>query len=99
MRWIESEYLIPLNEWSGESNAFHATNLFASELEEMYKLSTRAEAAIDDVVTNMFLEDAMSDKVSNAEQNLLITHACQPNTSEASSDSADLTKGTSKNQP
>ena len=59
MSLSECECLIPLNEGSRDSNTFHDTNPFASEVEDLYRLKTRAEMPIDDVVTNMFLDDAM----------------------------------------
>ena len=94
----EYEYLISLNETYRDSNSFHATNPFASEVEEWYRLSTRAETAMNDMVTSMFLDVAMSDNVSNAEQNSRIRHASQSNSSKASSDSADFTNRTPTNR-
>ena len=92
------EYLIPVNETYRESHSFHANNPFASEVEEWYRLSTRAETAMDDMVTSMFLDHAMWDNVSNAEQNSRITHATQPNSPKASTDSADHANGTPRNR-
>ena len=90
----ELEYLIPLNELSWEYNAFHSTNPFASDVEELHRLCVHVERVTDDL--NASILD-MSDNVSNVEQNLHIAQASQPNSSRASLDSANPEEGTAVN--
>ena len=68
----EWEYLIPLNEVPCEPNGFHANNPFASDIEDWHRLGTQVEVAPPVTIAYMFLDDDMSDNVSNAEQNLRI---------------------------
>ena len=93
----ELEYLIPLDELSWEYNAFHSTNPFASDVEELQRLSVHVERVTDDLNASMFLDDVMSDNVSNVEQNLQIAQASQPNSSRASLVSANPEEGTAVN--
>ena len=90
------EYSISLVRLSWESNSFHATNSFASEVDALSRLSTRVENVSDDMIANMFLE-AMSDHVSNVEQSSEIMQGSQPNSLRASSDSANSVDGTATN--
>ena len=73
----ELENLIPLNELSWEYNAFHSTNPSASDVEELQKLSVHVERVTDDLNAIMFLDEVMSDNVSNVEQNLQIAQVSQ----------------------
>ena len=98
----ELEYLITLNELSWEFNAFHLRvgihgNPFASDVEELQRLSVHVERVTDDLNASMFLDDVMSDNVSNVEQSLQIAQASQPNPSRASLDSANPEGGTAVN--
>ena len=93
----EWEYLIPLNEVPLESNDFHATNPLASDVEDWRRLGTQVEVAPLDTIANMFLDDDISDNLSNTEQNLRIAQSSQPNSSQASPDSAELAKETPTN--
>ena len=94
MSWNEWEYSIPSNEAFWETNSFHATNPFASDIEDWYRLSTQVEVAPPDTITNIFLDDEMSDNVSNAEQNLRMAQANQSKSSQASPDSAKIANQT-----
>ena len=94
MSWSEWEYSIPSNEALWETNSFHATNPFASDIEDWHRLSTQIEVAPPDTITNIFLDDERSDNVSNAEQNLRIAQANQSNSSQASPDSAEIANQT-----
>ena len=97
MKSGEIEYLKSLNESNRQSSGFHATNLFASDVEELSRLSARAEIAADDMIANMFLYDVMSDNVSIADQNSQMAYFSQLNHSRASSDSANFVNGTAMN--
>ena len=94
MSWNEWEYSIPSNEALWETNSFHATNPFASDIEDWYRLSTQVEVAPPDTITNIFLDDEMADNVSNAEQNLRMAQANQSKSSQASPDSAKIANQT-----
>ena len=94
MKSGEIEYLKSLNESNRQSSGFHATNPFASDVEELSRLSARAEIAADDMIANMFLYDVMSDNVSIADQNSQMAYFSQLNHSRASSDSANFVNGT-----
>ena len=98
MSLSEWEYLIPLNEASWEIVGFHATNPFARDIEELSTLSTQAEMASPDVIAEMFLDDVMSDNLSNVEQNSRIAQSSQSNSSQASPDSAEIEIGTPMNR-
>ena len=76
-----------LSEVTRESSSFHVTNPITSIVEALSRLSARVENVSDDVFANMFL-DVMSNNVSNAEQNSEMLQGSQPNSSRASSDSA-----------
>ena len=93
----EIEHLKSLNESNRQSSSFHVTNPFASEVEELSRLSARAEIAADDMIANMFLCDVMSNNMSNAEQNSQMAYISQLNSSRASSDSAYFVNGTAMN--
>ena len=97
MKSGEIEYLKSLNESTRQSSGFHATNPFASDVEELSRLSARAEIAADDMIANMFLYDVMSDNVSIADQNSQMAYFSQLNSSRASSDSANFVNGTAMN--
>ena len=97
MKSGEIEYLKSLNESNRQSSGFHATNPFASDVEELSRLSARAEIAADDMIANMFLCDVMSNNMSNAEQNSQMAYISQLNSSRASSDSAYFVNGTAMN--
>ena len=97
MKSGEIEYLKSLNESNRQSSGFHATNPFASDVEELSRLCARAEIAADDIIANMFLYDVMSDNMSNAEQNSQMAYISQLNSSRASSDSAYFVNGTAMN--
>ena len=97
MKSGEIEYLKSLNESNRQSSGFHATNPFASDVEELSRHSARAEIAADDIIANMFLYDVMSDNMSNAEQNSQVAYFSQLNSSRASSDSAYFVNGTAMN--
>ena len=97
MKSGEIEYLKSLNESNRHSSGFHATNPFASDVEELSRLSARAEIAADDMIANMFLYDVMSDNVSIADQNSQMAYFSQLNHSRASSDSANFVNGTAMN--
>ena len=97
MKSGEIEYLKSLNESNRQSSGFHATNPFASDVEELSRLSARAEIAADDMIANMFLYDVMSDNVSIADQNSQMAYFSQLNHSRASSDSANFVNGTAMN--
>ena len=94
MSWSEWEYSIPSTEALWETNGFHATNPFASDIEDWHRLSTQVEVAPPDMIANIFLDDEMSDNVSNAEQNLRIAQANQSNSSQAFPDSGELVNQT-----
>ena len=98
MSLSEWEYLIPLNEASWESDGFHATNPFARDIEELSTLSTQAEIATPEVITDIFLDNLMSDNLSNVEQNSRIAQSSQQSSSQASSDSAELANETPMNR-
>ena len=68
MSLSEWEYLLFVNETSLESSEFHATNPFANNTEELHTLSAQAEIAPLDMIADLFLDDVMSDNVSNIEQ-------------------------------
>ena len=93
----EIEHSKSLNESDKQQSVFHVTNPFASDVEELPRLSARAEIATDDMIANMFLYDVTSDNVSNAEQNSQMAFSSLPNSSRASSDIANLADGTAKN--
>ena len=93
----EIEHLKSLNESNRQSSSFHVTNPFASEVEELSRLSARAEIAADDMIANIFLYDVMSDNMSNAEQNSQMAYFSQLNSSRTSSDSANFVNGTAMN--
>ena len=94
----EIKHLKSLNEPDKQQSVFHVTNLFASDVEELTRLSAaRAEIATGDMIPNMFLYDLMSDNISNAEQNSQMAFSSLPNSSRASSDIANLADGTAKN--
>ena len=97
MKSGEIEYLKSLNESNRQSSGFHATNPFASDVEELSRLSARAEIAADDMIANLFLYDVMSDNVSIADQNSQMAYFSQLNHSRASSDSANFVNGTAMN--
>ena len=97
MKSGEIEYLKSLNESNRQSSGFHATNPFASDVEELSRLSARAEIAADDMIANMFLYDVMSDNVSISDQNSQMAYFSQLNHSRASSDSANFVNGTAMN--
>ena len=97
MKSGEIEYLKSLNESNRQSSGFHATNPFASDVEELSRLSARAEIAADDMIANMFLYDVMSDNVSITDQNSQMAYFSQLNHSRASSDSANFVNGTAMN--
>ena len=97
MKSGEIEYLKSLNESNRQSSGFHATNPFASDVEELSRLSARAEIAADDMIANMFLYDVMSDNMSIADQNSQMAYFSQLNHSRASSDSANFVNGTAMN--
>ena len=97
MKSGEIEYLKSLNESNRQSSGFHATNPFASDVEDLSRLSARAEIAADDMIANMFLYDVMSNNMSNAEQNSQMAYISQLNSSRASSDSAYFVNGTAMN--
>ena len=97
MKSGEIEYMKSLNESNRQSSGFHATNPFASDVEELSRLSARAEIAADDMIANMFLYDVMSDNVSIADQNSQMAYFSQLNSSRASSDSANFINGTTMN--
>ena len=97
MKSGEIENLKSLNESNRQSTGFHATNPFASDVEELSRLSARAEIAADDMIANMFLYDVMSDNVSIADQNSQMAYFSQLNHSRASSDSANFVNGTAMN--
>ena len=98
MSLSEWEYLIPLNEASWESDGFHATNPFARDIEELSTLSTQTEIATPEVITDIFLDNLMSDNLSNVEQNSRIAQSSQQSSSQASSDSAELANETPMNR-
>ena len=98
MSLSEWEYLIPFNEASWESDGFHATNPFARDIEELSTLSTQAEIATPDVIADIFLDNLMSDNLSNVEQNSRIAQSSQQSSSQASSDSAELANETPMNR-
>ena len=93
----EIEHSKSLNKSDKQQSVFHVTNPFASDVEELPRLSARAEIAKDDMIANMFLYDVTSDNVSNAEQNSQMAFSSLPNSSRASSDIANLADGTAKN--
>ena len=88
------ENFIPLREVSREPNDFHATNPFASDIEDWHRLGTQVEVAPPDAIADMFSDDDMSDNVSKDEQNLRIAHSSQSNSSQASPVSAELANET-----
>ena len=63
------EYLLFVSETSVESSEFHDTNPFANNIEELHTPNTQAEIAPLDMIADLFLDDVMSDNVSNIEQN------------------------------
>ena len=97
MKSGEIEYLKSLNESNRQSSGFHATNPFVSDVEDLSRLSARAEIAADDMIANMFLYDVMSNNMSNAEQNSQMAYISQLNSSRASPDSAYFVNGTAMN--
>ena len=97
MSLSEWEYLLFASETSLESSEFHATNPFANNIVELHTLSTQAEIAPLDMIANLFLDDVMSDNVSNIEQNSQIAHAGQANSSKMSFDSTELANETPMN--
>ena len=97
MSLSEWEYLLFVSETSLESSEFHATNPFANNIEELQTLSTQAEIAQLDLIADLFLDDVMSDNVSNIEQNSQIAHSGQANSSKMSFDSTELANETPMN--
>ena len=79
-----------------EPSGFHVTNPFTSSVEALSRLSARDDKVSDDLIANMFL-DVRSDKVSNAEQNSEMLQGSQPNSSRATSDSANSVESTATN--
>ena len=63
----------------------------------MHTLSTQAEIAPLDMIADLFLDDVMSDNVSNIEQNSQIARTSQANSSKMSSDSTELANETPMN--
>ena len=97
MSLSEWEYLLFVSETSLESSEFYATNPFANNIEELHTLSTQAEIAPLDMSVDLFLDDVMSDNVSNIEQNSQIAHTGQANSSKMSFDSTELANETPMN--
>ena len=97
MSLSEWEYLLFVSETSLESSEFHATNPFANNIEELHTLSIQAEIAPLDMIADLFLDDVMSDNVSNIEQNSQIAHTGQANSSKMSFDSTELANETPMN--
>ena len=91
------ECFIPLREVPREPNNIHATNPFASGIEDWHRLGTQVEVAPPDAIADMFSDDGMSDNVSKAEQNLRIAQSSHTNSSQASPDSAELANETTIN--
>ena len=79
----EWEYSEPSNEVLWETNSFHATNPFTSDIEDWHRISIQVEATPTYTTADIFLDDEMSDNVSNTEQNLRIAQANQSNSSQA----------------
>ena len=77
-----------------EPNDFHATNPFASAIEDRHRLGTQVEVTPTDAIADKFLDDGMSDNVPKAEQNLRIAQSSQSNSSQASPDTAELANET-----
>ena len=97
MSLSEWEYLLFASETSLESSEFHATNPFANNIDELHTLSTQAEIAPLDIIADLFLDDVMSDNVSNIEQNSQIARTSQANSSKMSFDSTELANATPMN--
>ena len=97
MSLSEWEYLLFASETSLESSEFHATNPFANNKEELHTLSTQAEIAPLVITADLFLDDVMSDNVSNIEQNSQIARTSQANSSKMSFDSTELANATPMN--
>ena len=97
MSLSEWEYLLFASETSLEYSEFHATNPFANNIEELHTLSTQAEIAPLDITADLFLDDVMSDNVSNIEQNSQIARTSQANSSKMSFDSTELANATPMN--
>ena len=97
MSLSEWEYLLFASETSLESSEFHATNPFANNIEELHTLSTQAEIAPLDIIADLFLDDVMSDNVSNIEQNSQIARTSQANSSKMSFDSTEIANATPMN--
>ena len=93
----EWEYPDPSNEVQWETNSFHTTNPFASDIEDWHRISILVESTPTNTTTDIFLDDEMSDNISNAEQNLRIAQANQANSSPASPDSAEIANHTPRN--
>ena len=71
--------------------------LHASDVEELSRLSARAEIAAEDMIASRLLCDVMSDNVSIADRNSQMGYFSQLNSSRASSDSANFVSGTAMN--
>ena len=84
----EIEHLKSWNESSRQTNSFHVTNPFASDVEEI---------AAEGMIASMLLCDVMSDNESIADQNSQMAYFSQLNSSRASSDSANFVSGTAMN--
>ena len=97
MSLSEWEYLLFVSETSLESSEFHATNPFANNIEELHTLSTQAEIAPLDMIADLFLDDVMSDNVSNIEQKSQIAQTGVANSSKMSFDSTELANETPMN--
>ena len=80
----EIEHLKSWNESNRQTNSFHVTNPFASDVEELSRLSARAEIAAEDMIASRLLCDVMSDNVSIADQNSQMAYFSQLNSSRAS---------------
>ena len=74
-----------MEEMTMNPSTFHETNTFASDVEELSRLSARAENVKDNKIAIMFSE-VMSDNESKTEQNTEIWTMPEP--SRASTDSA-----------
>ena len=97
MSLSEWEYLLFVSETSLESSEFHATDPFSNNIKELHTLSTQAEIAPLDMIADLFLDDVMSDNVSNIEQNSQIARTSQANSSKMSFDSTELANETPMN--
>ena len=73
----EWEYPESSNEVQWETNSFHTTNPFASDIEDWHRISILVESTPTNTTADIFLYDEMSHNISNAEQNLRIVQANQ----------------------